>query len=255
MAQPPAGSSLLLGALADSAKIKQRKNGSYRMVLEGVDEINWFTDRPERKAGSYKPQKLLKKWDSMFSLAEPNAQAAFMIDGKQKMVSFEMFKPSLNESGGSMRFNLKGIGKINEDKIIGLASKRLADVSLFIDDANLMPACYPNCKGKDLSGANLIDANLSNAILTDANLTFTYLTRAKLNGADLSSADLFGADLSFADLADADLSNANLAGAVMNDAVMNDAILTDAIWEKTTCPDGTLNNGRSPCTPQQLIPA
>ena len=47
MAKPPAGSSLLFGALADSGRIKQRKNGSYRMVLDGVDEFDWFTDRKE----------------------------------------------------------------------------------------------------------------------------------------------------------------------------------------------------------------
>ena len=47
MAKPPAGSSLLFGALADSGRIKQRKNGSYRMVLKGVDEIDWFTDHPD----------------------------------------------------------------------------------------------------------------------------------------------------------------------------------------------------------------
>ena len=47
MAKPPAGSSLLFGALADSGRIKQRKNGSYRMVLKGIDEIDWFTDRKE----------------------------------------------------------------------------------------------------------------------------------------------------------------------------------------------------------------
>ena len=47
MAKPPAGSSLLFGALAHSGQIKQRKNGNYRMVLEGVDEIDWFTDRKE----------------------------------------------------------------------------------------------------------------------------------------------------------------------------------------------------------------
>ena len=46
-AQPPAGSSLLFSALADSGQIKQRKNGSNRMVLEGVDEIDWFNDRKE----------------------------------------------------------------------------------------------------------------------------------------------------------------------------------------------------------------
>ena len=47
MAKPPAGSSLLFGALADSGGIKQRKNGNYRMVLKGIDEIDWFTDRKE----------------------------------------------------------------------------------------------------------------------------------------------------------------------------------------------------------------
>ena len=48
MTKPPAGSSLLFGALADSGRIKQRENGSYRMVLKGIDEIDWFTDRPNR---------------------------------------------------------------------------------------------------------------------------------------------------------------------------------------------------------------
>ena len=52
MTKPPAGASLLFGALADSEQIKQRKNGSYRMVLEGVDEIDWFTDRPEHDVGT-----------------------------------------------------------------------------------------------------------------------------------------------------------------------------------------------------------
>ena len=47
MAKPPAGSSLLFVALADSGQIKQRKNGKFTMVLEGVDEIDWFTDRKE----------------------------------------------------------------------------------------------------------------------------------------------------------------------------------------------------------------
>ena len=35
---------LLFGALADSGRIKQRKNGSYRMVLKGLDEIDWVQE-------------------------------------------------------------------------------------------------------------------------------------------------------------------------------------------------------------------
>ena len=57
MAKPPADSPLYLRALADSGRIKQRKNGSYRMVLKGIDDIEWFTDRPDRYEGLWKPQK------------------------------------------------------------------------------------------------------------------------------------------------------------------------------------------------------
>ena len=57
LAKPPSGSSLLFGALADSGRIKQRKNGSFRMVLKGVDEIDWFTDRPDRVAGERSPKR------------------------------------------------------------------------------------------------------------------------------------------------------------------------------------------------------
>jgi len=55
MTKIPAGASLLFGALADSGRIRQRKNGSDRMILKGVDQINWFTDRPERVEGTWKP--------------------------------------------------------------------------------------------------------------------------------------------------------------------------------------------------------
>ena len=61
MAKPPAGSSLLFGALADSGRIKQRENGSYRMVLKGIDEIDWFTHRADRVAGEWSPKKLVNK--------------------------------------------------------------------------------------------------------------------------------------------------------------------------------------------------
>ena len=77
MAKPPAGSSLLFGALAHTGRIRRRKNDSYTMVLRGVDEIDWFTDRPDRKAGIWKPKRLLKQWNSFFKDDEPNAQVTY----------------------------------------------------------------------------------------------------------------------------------------------------------------------------------
>ena len=134
MTKPPAGSSLLFGALADSGRIKQRKNGSYRMVLKGIDEIDWFTDRPDRAAGEWSPKKLLKEWDVLFSDGAPNAQATFDVDSKRELVAFEMFKPKLRDSNQKLSFKIDGIGEKNKDLLTGLKNKRLSDASLFIDD-------------------------------------------------------------------------------------------------------------------------
>ena len=134
MAKPPAGSSLLFGALADSGRIKQRKNGSYRMVLKGIDDIDWFTDRPDRDAGEWSPKKLVKKWDSLFGDVEPNAQATFEVSSKRKLVTFEMFKPKLSDSNQTLSFKVRGISEKNKDLLTGLRNKRLSDASLFIDD-------------------------------------------------------------------------------------------------------------------------
>jgi len=131
MAKPPAGSSLLFGALADSGQIKQRKNGNYRMVLKGVDEIDWFTDRPDRAEGTWRPQKLIHKWDSLFVLAEPNAQTTFSLAGNRELATFEMFKPK--SKSDKIMFNIKPLSKPGEDKVTGLLSEPIDDISLFID--------------------------------------------------------------------------------------------------------------------------
>ena len=90
----------MFGALADSGRIKQRKNGSYRMVLKGIGNIDWFTDRPFRAEGTWKPQKLLRKWEKYFSTSEPNAQASFKVGEERELITFEMYKPKSTTTSG-----------------------------------------------------------------------------------------------------------------------------------------------------------
>ena len=59
------------------------------MVLKGVDEIDWFTDRPDRFEGLWKPQKLIRQWDSLFENSDPNAQASFKVGEKREIITFE----------------------------------------------------------------------------------------------------------------------------------------------------------------------
>ena len=228
MAQPPAGSSLLFGALADSGQIKQRKNGSYRMVLDGVDEIDWFTDRPQRAEGTWKPQKLLRKWDKYFASSEPNAQATVEVGEEQQMATFEMFKPKMKS--GKMIFNIKPLTDSGEDKLTGLQDIELSDISLFIDDA-------------------LEDDGPSPCGLNGANLSGSDLSGANLSGADLHRADLYRANLSGADLTGAVLEGANLEGANLGGATSDSTTTwpTANWWGNTTCPDGTNSDNNPSC--------
>ena len=271
MAQPPAGSSLLFGALADSGKIKQRKNGSFQMEMEGVESINWFTDRPQRAEGTWKPQKLLRKWDKYFASSEPNAQATVEVGEEQQMATFEMFKPKIKS--GKMIFNIKPLTDSGRDKLTGLQDIGLSDISLFIDDASTVPSTCnltkadltdaglidaeltgANLNGANLNGANLIEAHLTSADLTGANLTNANLGDADLFDADLNGANLNGAYLGFSSLSGANLSGANLGGADLFDASLLDATYdpkttwpTAEYWNNTTCPDGTNSNNNPSC--------
>ena len=195
------------------------------MVLEGVDEINWFTDRPNRAEGSWKPQKLLQRWDKSFITSESNAQTTVEIDGGREILTFEMFKPKMKS--GKMMFNIKPISNSGNDKLTGVQDIELSHSSLFIDPAtSVVPSCFPNCYEADLRGLDMSGQNLFSNFLK--------------------------ADLSPKGATKTNLSNTILFGAILNGAGLGRANLTGTIWKETTCPDGSMNNGTSPCTPEQL---
>ena len=62
------------------------------MVLNGEDEIDWFTDHPYRFEGLWKQQKLLRRWDQYFATSEPKAQAETEIGEDRHLLIFEMLK-------------------------------------------------------------------------------------------------------------------------------------------------------------------
>ena len=95
---------------------------------------------------------------------------------KRELVTFEMFKPKLNDSNQTLSFKVRGIGKKNKDLLTGLRNKRLSDALLLIDDA--LPDCLPDCEDADLSDVNLIEARLGGANLDNVN--FVSIMQMKL---------------------------------------------------------------------------
>ena len=137
------------------------------MVLKGVDEIDWFTDRPNRVEGTWKPQKLLRRWDKYFTTSEPNAQTTVEIDGDREILTFEMFKPKMKS--GKMMFDIKPISDSGDDKLTGVQDIELSNILLFIDPAtSVVPSCFPNCYEADFRGLNMSGQNLfSNFLMAD----------------------------------------------------------------------------------------
>ena len=58
MAKPPSDAPVLFDVQGDSSTIKQRKDGSYKLVVEGVEKVHWKTKGDDveegyRNAASY----------------------------------------------------------------------------------------------------------------------------------------------------------------------------------------------------------
>ena len=119
-----------------------------------MTEIDWFTDRPERAEGSWKPQKLHRKWDKYFATTEPNAQITANTGEDRLSLNFEKFKPKIKSV--KMIFNVKPLTDSGRDKLTGVQDIELSDISLFIDDATPgVPSCFPYCESADLRGLDM----------------------------------------------------------------------------------------------------
>ena len=127
------------------------------MVLKGIEEIDWFTDRPDRVEGLWKPQKLISQWESFFETSDPNAQASFKVGEERELITFEMFNPKYNNKKQRFSFNIDAgiINNRESDLFTGLKGKALDEVTLFIYDA---------LEDDGLSSCNLTDANLDGAV-------------------------------------------------------------------------------------------
>ena len=183
MAQPPAGASLLFTAISPEASLRKYK-GYPRLEMTGVRKVNWFTDRPDRAEGTWKPTKLERRWYKYFPdsaegySGRPNASIGFRvagIAGEIGFANFEMFRPKIkcvdrcddeNLAQYNIDFKLESISKKGEDKLTNLMGKDFIITSLFIDPATPgVPSCFPDCLDADLRGLDMSGQNLVSDIL------------------------------------------------------------------------------------------
>jgi hypothetical protein len=117
------------GALPDSSGLLFVLRGPAefedgRLSIEEADTVDWFTDRPRRRAGTAPAAELAKRWaDYGFAAAPPNAA----LSGDEVDAEVEISSPRAD--GGALSFDVK---KLQGD----LPPGDLGEVSVFIDSTS-----------------------------------------------------------------------------------------------------------------------
>ena len=209
MAKPPSDAPVLFDVECDSSTIKQRKDGSYKLVMEGVERVHWETDDAEADDGYYNAKKYAKSYDNYYG--EDAAVSAYeiftLIDGakEKEKCQFTITDVKYNQKLNKLVYDITPKNKKQADKITGIESETQTESAVYSTErTRWRPDWMPNGRGRNLFGADLRGADL---------------TRANLTGADLFRPDLLRADL-----------------------------LRAAFWFETTCPDGSMNIGTQPCS-------
>ena len=227
-AKPPSDAPVLFDVECDSSTIKQRKNGSYKLVMKDVERVHWETDEAEAEDGYYNAKKYAKNYDMYYGEdAEVSAYETFTLaDGSKKKCKFTITDVKYKKKLNKLVYDITPKNKKQADKITGIESETQTESAVYSTQrTRWRPDWMPNGRRRNLIGADLRRADLRDADLRDADLT-----RADLTGANLTRADLRGADL---------------RGALNLNRTF-DAVW--AFWLNTTCPDGSMNPGSQPCS-------
>jgi len=151
------GSSLLFSLHGKRGQVKERgnKNKFVFKIKDVSDRVTWFTDIPDREAGSENVQELINGWEDFFPDGNnPNAALEFDDNnGKSDVVVFEMSKPVYSSKRDTLKFK----AKINDNQAL---DGPLKPYSILADD---------NFTKKFTSSSLFID----NAVVKDSQLTIT----------------------------------------------------------------------------------
>ena len=150
MAKPPSDAPVLFDVECDSSTIKQRKDGSYKLVMEDVERVHWETDDtygdpddPEEsdvldettdaEEGYYSAEKYAKNYDNYYGKdAEVNAYETFTLaDGSKEKCKFTITDAKYNEESNKLVYDITPKNNKQADKITGIESETQTESAVY----------------------------------------------------------------------------------------------------------------------------
>ena len=153
---------LLFSVLAPTMVVAT-DGANFTLTIPATSTTAWFTDRPERNAGSFTAADLVSIWSAeQFDTDPPNAAVAVTVNGEQHQHVVELSDPKV--SGSNISFHAVDIGDdADTDPVAGrdathdLIAGSFKDAELFIDNG-VGPPCPSSITSAGFSPC-LIPAN------------------------------------------------------------------------------------------------
>ena len=171
MAKPPSDAPVLFDVQSESSTIKQRKDGSYKLVMKDVERVHWETDEAEAEEGYYSAKKYAKNYDNYYGKdAEVNAYETFtLVDGSKEKCKFTITDVKYNEESNKLVYDITPKNKKQADKITGIESETQSESAVYSTQrTRWRPDWMPNGHRRNLNGADLRAAALWDADLSGA---------------------------------------------------------------------------------------
>ena len=163
MTKPPSDAPVLFDVQSESSTIKQGKDGSYKLVMEGVEKVHWETDDAEAKEGYYGAKKYAKSYDTYYGKdAEVSAYETFTLaDGSKEKCKFTITDVKYNQKSNKLVYDITPKNKKQADKITGIEGEAQAESAVYSTErTRWRPDWMPNGRRRKLRYADLRYADL-----------------------------------------------------------------------------------------------
>ena len=139
MAKLPSHAPVLFVVKCDSSTIKQRKNGSYKLVMEDVERVHWETEQvdeeeiPDTEEGYCNAKRYAKNYDKYYGEdAEVSAYETFTLaDGSKEKCKFTITDVKYNEESNKLVYDITPKNKKQADKITGIESETQTESAVY----------------------------------------------------------------------------------------------------------------------------
>ena len=118
---PPSDAPVLFNVQGRSSTIKQRKDGSFKLVINGVEQVHWQIS-DALVEGHYSPIDYASSFDSYYHthLGVKSYQSFSVEDGIIEKFKFKIFNAKYKRKSGRLVYDIEPLNNRQLDYIIGI---------------------------------------------------------------------------------------------------------------------------------------